>query len=79
MAIDDAFMEHLADLTDPGIHIDFGAAQAQRRFAAHRDAVGALTTTETPIVDIAHLVGIPAASWPQAQHSRTYGNEGGRV
>jgi len=60
MAIEDALREHLADLTDPVIHLDFGAAQAQRRFAAHRDAVCALTTTETPIGDRAQPVGIPA-------------------
>ena len=30
MPVDDAFMEHLAHLTDPGVHIDFRAAQAQR-------------------------------------------------
>src|SRR5215470_8473576 len=30
MAVDDAFMEHLAHLTDPVVHIDFRAAQAQR-------------------------------------------------
>ena len=53
-------MEHPADLADPGIHRDFRAAYAQRRFTAHRHAVGALATMQTPIVDIPHLVGIPA-------------------
>ena len=30
MAVDDAFMEHLAHLADPVVHIHFRAAQAQR-------------------------------------------------
>src|SRR5262245_53458943 len=30
MAVDDAFMEHLAHLADPVVHINFRAAQAQR-------------------------------------------------
>jgi hypothetical protein len=59
MAIDDALVEHPADWTDPVIDIDFGTAQAQRRFAAHRDAMGALAPVQTAVLDIAHLVGIP--------------------
>src|SRR5215510_14432701 len=52
MAVDDAFMEHLAHLAHPLVHIDFGAAQAQRGFTAHRHAMGALPTAKTPIIDI---------------------------
>src|SRR5215216_3863320 len=61
MTIDDTLMQHLAHLADPVIHVDFGAAQAQRRFAAHGDAMGALPTMETAVLDIAHLVGVPTA------------------
>jgi hypothetical protein len=53
-------MQHLADLTDPMVNVDFGAAQAQRRFAAHGDAMGAFPTMQTAVLDRAHLVGIPA-------------------
>ena len=60
MAIDDALMEHLADLAHPVVHIDFGTAQAQRRFTAHRDEMFALTTVETAVFDRAYLLGIPA-------------------
>jgi hypothetical protein len=28
MAVDDTLMQHLADLADPVVHVDFGAAQA---------------------------------------------------
>src|SRR5215813_12296514 len=34
MPIDDAFVEDPTDLTDPVVHSDFGAAQAQGGFAA---------------------------------------------
>jgi hypothetical protein len=61
MAIDHALMEHLAHLAHPVIHIDFGAASAQRRFAAHRDAMRALSAMQTPILKRAHLVRIAAS------------------
>src|SRR5712691_2357466 len=53
-------MEHPADLADPVVNVDFGAAQAQRRFAAHRDEMFALPTMPTAVLDIARLVGIAA-------------------
>src|SRR4029453_14030129 len=59
MAIDHALMEHLADLAHPVVDIDFGTAQAQRRFTAHRDEMFALATVETAVFDRAHLLGIP--------------------
>src|SRR4029450_2176430 len=59
MAIDGALMQHPADLADPVVDVHFGTTQAQRRFTAHRDAMGALSTVETAVRDIAHLVGIP--------------------
>ena len=52
-------MEHLADLADPVVDVHFGTAQAQRRFTAHRDEMFALSTVETAVFNIAHLVGIP--------------------
>src|SRR5438132_11694572 len=58
MAIDDALMEHLADLADPVVDVHFGTAQAQRPFTAHRDAMFALSTVETAVFDIAHVVRI---------------------
>src|SRR5215510_12757099 len=60
MAIDHALMEPLADLAHPVVDIDFGTAQAQRRFTAHRDAMFALATVETAVFDKADLLGIPA-------------------
>src|ERR1700720_2080069 len=60
MPIDDALMEHLADLAYPVVHIDFGTAQAQRRFTAHRNDMFALATVETAVFDSAYLLGIPA-------------------
>src|SRR5215471_11882668 len=59
MAIDDALMKHPADLADPVVDVHFGTTQAQRRFTAHRDAMFALSTVETEVCDIAHLIGIP--------------------
>ncbi len=49
MPIDDAFMEHLADLSHPIIHIDLGTSQAQRRLTAHGNEMLALTTIETSV------------------------------
>jgi hypothetical protein len=60
MAIDDTLVEPPTDLTDPVIDIDIGTAQAQRRFAAHRDAMGTLSSLQTAALDMANLVGIPA-------------------
>src|SRR5262249_17432785 len=58
MPINDAFVEHPADLADPVVHGDFGAAQAQGGFAAHRHPVLPLTTVQTAIFDVAHLRGV---------------------
>src|SRR6516164_3749746 len=52
-------MEDLAHLTDPVVHVDFGAAQAQRRLTAHRDEMFALATVETAVFDRAYLLGLP--------------------
>src|SRR5437879_2658702 len=54
-------MQHLADLSNPIVDIDFGTSQAQRRLATHRHHMLALATMLTAIVDIAHLVGMTAA------------------
>ena len=54
-------MQHLTHVADPVIHVDCGAAQAQRRLTAHRDAMGALSTGQTPVCDRAHLRGITAS------------------
>src|SRR5215470_163975 len=59
MAIDDTLVQHPADLADPGVDVDFGAAQAQRRFTAHRDAMGALATVQTAVFAIAHFLRVP--------------------
>ena len=58
MPIDDPCMEHLADLADPVIDVDFGTPQAQRRFAAHRHPMGALATLQATVFDIAHLLRV---------------------
>jgi hypothetical protein len=60
MAIDHPLMQYLTDLSDPIVDIDFGASSAQRRPTTHGDAMGALSTVQTAILDIAHLVGIAA-------------------
>src|SRR5262245_37506588 len=44
MPIDNAFVEHPADLADPVVHGDFGVAQAQGGFAAQRHHVLPLPT-----------------------------------
>src|SRR5215471_18062506 len=59
MAIDHALMEHLADLAHPVVDIDFGTAQAQRRFTTHRDEMFTLATVETAVCNRAYLLGIP--------------------
>jgi hypothetical protein len=51
-------MQHLTDLSDPIVNIDFGTSQTERRLATHRDEVLPLATMRTVILDIAHLVGI---------------------
>jgi hypothetical protein len=58
MPIEDAFMEHFANLSDPIVDIDLGTAQAQRRLTAHGNEMFALTTMETTVFDIAPLVRI---------------------
>src|SRR5712691_8105436 len=55
---DHSLVEHRAHLADPGIHVDFGAPQAQRGLTAHRHPMGALATLQATVFDIAHLVGI---------------------
>src|SRR5215470_13324684 len=59
MAIDDTLVQHPADLADPVVDVDFGAAQAQRRFTAHGDAMGALSTVQTAVFAIAYFLRIP--------------------
>src|SRR5215510_7445649 len=58
MPINDAFVEPPADLADPVVHGDFGAAQAQGGFAAHCHHVLPLTTVQTAVFDVAHLRGL---------------------
>jgi hypothetical protein len=58
MTIDDSLMEHLANLSHPLVDIDLGTSQAQRRLAAHGNEMFALTTMETSVCDIAHLLRI---------------------
>jgi hypothetical protein len=53
-------MKHLADLSDPIVDIDLGTSQAQRRLTAHGNQMLTLTTIETSVCDIVHLVGIAA-------------------
>lgn len=58
MAVDHSVMEHLTDLCNPVINIDFGTAQAQRGLTRHRDPMLTLATMLTAILDIAHFVGV---------------------
>jgi hypothetical protein len=58
-AIEEALLEPRAALTDPVIHLDVGAAQAQRRLAAHRDAMGALATMQTAGCERAPVLRVP--------------------
>src|SRR5216683_7278787 len=58
MPIDDPVMEHLTNLSDPIVDRDLGTSQAQRRLTAHGNEMFALTTMETSVFDIAHLVRI---------------------
>src|SRR5215470_8761949 len=60
VAIDNAFMQHPTDLTDPVVDVDFGAAQAERRLTTHRDLMGALPTMQTPILDIPYPLRLAA-------------------
>jgi hypothetical protein len=60
MPVDDALMQHLADLADPVVDVNLGAAQAQRRLTTHGDAMGALPATQAPGVNVPHLVRVPA-------------------
>lgn len=61
MAIDDAAVEHVADLTDPIIDINLGASQTQGGFTAHGDDVFALTTILASIFKITALFRIATA------------------
>ena len=58
MPIDNAFVEDPTDLTDPVVHSDFGAAQAQGGFAAHRHHVLPLTTVQTAVFHVSDLLGV---------------------
>jgi hypothetical protein len=58
VAIDHPLGEPLADLAHPVVNIDFGTAQAQRRFTAHRDEMFALATVETAVCDSAYRRGM---------------------
>jgi hypothetical protein len=58
MPRDPPLVEALAPLADPVIDGDFGAASAQRRWAAHRHPMRALTALQTAVLDLAHLVGL---------------------
>src|SRR5881398_2495794 len=58
MPIDHALMEDLAHLTDPVVHVDLGAPQAQGRFATHRDEVLPLAAVQTAVCDVPDLFRI---------------------
>ena len=60
MTVDDALMQHLADLADPVVDVNLGAPQAQRRLTTHSDAMGALPAIQAPVVDVPYLVRVPA-------------------
>src|SRR5215831_3250093 len=60
MTVDDALMQHLADLADPVVDGNLGAPQAQRRLTTHSDAMGALPAIQAPVVDVPYLVRVPA-------------------
>src|SRR6266849_3852546 len=61
VTIDHPFMEHLTDLSDPVVDIDFGASQTERGLTAHRHEVFALATVLTAVLDVTHALGITAA------------------
>src|SRR5262249_44597621 len=56
----DTRMQHPADLADPVVDVDFGAAQAQCGLTTHGDALRPLATMQTPIGDISYLLRMPA-------------------
>ena len=58
MPRDDPRVEDLAHVADPVVDMDFGAASAQRRCAAHRHAMGALATPPAAGCDIAPLLRV---------------------
>src|SRR5262245_31605204 len=60
MPVDAPLMQHPADLADPVIDVDFGAAQAQRGLTTHGDAMLPWATRQTPIGDVAYLLRMPA-------------------
>jgi hypothetical protein len=57
--LDDAFVEHLADLAAPVGDVPLGAPHAQRRLTAQGDAMFPCTAMRTPLVNRAHLLGVP--------------------
>ena len=54
---DHALMEDLAPLTDPVVHVDFGAPQAQRRFATHRYEALPLAAVQAAVCDVPQYAG----------------------
>ena len=56
MSREDAFLEHVANRSDPIVAIDLGTSPAQRRLTAQGNEMVALTTRETAVCDIAHLL-----------------------
>jgi hypothetical protein len=72
MPIDDAFVEHPADLADPVVHGDFGAAQAQGGFAAQRHHGLPLPTVQTAVFHVPDLHR-GATGEPLANQTRVIG------
>src|SRR5262249_23870252 len=58
MPIDDSRMKGLAHLAHPVVDMNFGAAKAQRRFAAHRHQMLALFTVQAAVFDVPALCRI---------------------
>src|SRR5687767_6281738 len=56
--LDHALVESLAHLAHPGVDVNFGTPQAQRRFTAHGHQMVALSARLTAVFDIAHFVGV---------------------
>jgi hypothetical protein len=72
--IDDALMEDFTDLVDPVVCLDFGAPQAQRRFATHGHQVLALAAVQAAVCDVADLLRIATR-----QHLRDQASVVGRL
>ena len=80
MPIDDALMENLTNLTDPVVHVNFGAPQAQRRFATHRYQVLPLAAVQAAVFDVPDLLRIATREHLRHQAaSRRSGSADGRV